>query len=78
MSDLKHLRFPKRFEVEDLDPFKLKVKIAFKGGEKIFENLEEAAKEFKDFEKLYGPMACQINGNWCVRFETQELYNTYD
>lgn len=72
-----NLRFPKRFEIEGLDPYTLKVKVVFKGGYRIYNSLDDAVKVFKNFNRFCGPMACKIDGKWCIRFESSKAYDYY-
>lgn len=66
-------RFPKRFEIEGLDPFTLKVQVVTKDAYKVFETLEKACQEV-NLHGFCGPMADKIDGNWCIRFESKEVY----
>ena len=67
------LKFPKRFEIEGLDPLKLKVKVVSLKKEIVFKNLEDA-DQIMDLSRLAGPMADKHEGQWCVRFECKETY----
>lgn len=63
------MKFPKRFEIEKLDPMTLKVKVVGMGQVNIYDNMEQAGK-ILNFMFLAGPMADKHEGQWCVRFET--------
>jgi hypothetical protein len=68
------LKFPKRFEMDGLDPYQLKVVVIKDMKKQVFENLEEASKVI-DFDKLHSPMADKHEGVRCVRFECPASYD---
>ena len=70
----RQFKFPKRFEMEGLDPYQLKVVVIKDMKKQVFENLSEASKVI-DFDKLHSPMADKHEGVRCVRFECPVSYD---
>lgn len=70
---MKKYNFPKRFELEGLDPLKVKVQVVGNKLYKVYDNLEAAEKEH-DLKSFYGPFADKVGNNWALRFETPEAY----
>jgi hypothetical protein len=64
--------FPKRFEIEGINPLSVPVKLVRSVNGKLTEVVYE---NFEAFQAVYtvsefsGPMACKLKGEWCVRFE---------
>lgn len=73
----KQIYFPKRFEMEGIDPLTVKVKVVNLFGEvgreeKIFNSLAEVPEAL--IFGCVGPMADKLDNQWCLRFETRETY----
>jgi len=68
---MKNYKFPRRFEIEGLDPLTLKVQVVRVGDFKVYDNLE-TAEASEDLAGMAGPMADKIAGVWCIRFESWE------
>ena len=67
-------KFPKRFELEGIDPLQAPVLIVDSlYTEHMYENL--AAVPASILPGLVGPMADKRNGRWVVRFESQNVYD---
>jgi hypothetical protein len=69
-----NIKFPKRFEMEGLNPLDLKVKVVCTNGTFIFNNVQELLDERGSVSGLAGPMADMLDGVRCVRFESSEMY----
>jgi hypothetical protein len=67
------LKFPKRFEIEGVDPCTLKVKVVSNLKEIVFKSLEDA-DHIMDLSRFVGPMADMHEGKRCVRFECKDSY----
>ena len=73
------MRFPKRFELESVNPLDAQVKIVIDGGgigfiTRVFKNLEDFFNHGNTLSALVGPMADKHDGNWCLRFECKNTY----
>jgi len=77
--------FPKRFELEGLDPREVQVKIVVLAGnqyiQKIYKNLDDVPAD-TGLRNLYGPFADKIyksehDWKWCLRFENNTAYNSF-
>jgi hypothetical protein len=67
------MKFPMRFELENLDPLQVRVLIvdsSFK--EHMFDNLASVPADM--LKGLLGPMADKRDGQWVVRFEAYNVY----
>lgn len=68
------IKFPKRFEMEGLDPLTLKVKVVAQDGVHFFDNVQSMLDQLGSRDGLAGPMADMHEGVRCVRFETSKMY----
>lgn len=66
-------KFPKRFEMEKVNPLECPVQVVSKNSTQVFGNMEIACKEV-DLSKYAGPFAGSVNGQRAVRFESAEAY----
>lgn len=75
---LKGITFPRRFEMEGIDPLTVKCKVVHCVEGRLFENMYdsvEMASYIVCLSTLCGPMADKDrDGNWCVRFESKKAY----
>jgi hypothetical protein len=67
------IKFPKRFEMEGVDPLALKVKVVGESGVQIFDNVQAMLDELGSTDGLCGPMADKYQDKRCVRFETSYM-----
>lgn len=71
---MKTYKFPKRFEIEGIDPLTVKVKVLFSMKDVIiFDNIQEAEKVV-NFDGFHPFMACKHEDKWCLRLETSQVY----
>lgn len=71
------MKFPKRFEIEGIDPLTVKCKLVDCENGCLFElvlDCVEIAANVVDLSKFYGPMSDKHDGKWCVRFESKSAY----
>jgi hypothetical protein len=66
-------RWPRRFEMEGLDPYQLKVEIVTTCDRVVFDNILEAEQKV-NLKPFMGPMAGMIDDQWCIRFESESAY----
>lgn len=65
------MKFPKRFEMEGIDPMQCPVVVIGTGTTCVYLNMEKFLFSWNP-DELCGPMADMHNGKRCVRFETVE------
>lgn len=71
------MRFPKRFEIEGIDPLTVKCKIVQTVDGRLFEQVMEnilVADSVINLRDFMGPFADKHEGKWCVRFESKIAY----
>ncbi len=70
---LEAIKFPKRFEMENVNPLECPVQVVSLQSIQVFGNMGIAINEV-DLGRYAGPFAGSVNGQRAVRFESMEAY----
>ena len=69
------VKFPKRFEIEHIDPLTVPVQVVTKDNHEFLYSTIGAMPPLSPIW-FYGPFAGKEDEQWCLRFEAREYYES--